>query len=181
MRKSPEAAARALASLRRRIDGLDRRIVALLNRRTQLAMAIGRIKHERGEAVFTPGRERDVVRRVAEVSEGPLGEVELRAIYREIMSVALSFEGGLTVAVLKGDGTAARLAVRQRLGECTRITTVATPAEALGMLQLDTADFALVSPAVWNGLKSPALKVVDRVPVTGVKGSFRLVTPRSEA
>lgn len=181
MKRSPESAERALADLRRRIDGLDGRIVGLLNQRTRLAMAIGRIKHQRGDAVFTPGRERDVVRRVAEASAGPLGANELRAIYREIMSVALSFEGGLTVAVWKGDGTAARLAVRQRLGECTRIKALATPAGVAGALQLAAADFALVSPAVWIGLKSPALKIVDRVLVTGVKGAFRLVSPRSEA
>lgn len=181
MKKSPDSAERALSSLRRRIDGLDGRIVGLLNQRTRLAMAIGRIKHQRGDAVFTPGREREVVRRVAAASTGPLGAAELRAIYREIMSVALSFEGGLTVVVLKGDGAAARLAVHQRLGECTRIMTVAAPAQVLSALQREAADFALVTPSVWSGLKSPALEVVDRVSVIGVKGSFRLVTPRSAA
>jgi chorismate mutase/prephenate dehydratase len=181
MKKSPESAERALSSLRRRIDVLDGRIVGLLNQRTRLAMEIGRIKHQRGDAVFTPGREREVVRRVAAASTGPLGAAELRAIYREIMSVALSFEGGLTVVVLKGDGAAARLAVRQRLGECTRIKTVATPAQVLSALQREVADFALVTPAAWSGLKSPALAVVDRVRVDGVKGAFCLVCGRGPA
>lgn len=181
MKKSPESAERALSSLRRRIDVLDGRIVGLLNQRTRLAMEIGRIKHQRGDAVFTPGREREVVRRVAAASTGPLGAAELRAIYREIMSVALSFEGGLTVVVLKGDGAAARLAVRQRLGECTRIKVATGPAQVLRALQCKAADFALVTPAVWNGLKSPALAMVDRVRVDGVKGAFCLVCGRGPA
>ena len=185
MKKSPESTDQALSALRRRIDGLDGRIVGLLNQRTRLAMAIGRIKHQRGDAVFTPGREREVVRRVAEASQGPLRADELRAIYREIMSVALSFEGGLTVAVWKGDGAAARLAVRQRLGECTRIKAVPTVIALANALLRGSADFILVSPAAWTALSARAGSanwvVADRVRVAGVSGTFRLLSAKVKA
>ena len=79
-RKSPDeqSADRQLASLRRRIDVLDGQIVRLLNARTEIAVSIGRIKHERGVAVFTPGREKEVVQRITAGSRGPLQARELR-------------------------------------------------------------------------------------------------------
>ncbi len=183
-RKSPDrrSADRQLAGLRRRIDVLDGRIVRLLNARTELAVAIGRIKHERGDAVFTPGREKEVVQRITSGSRGPLQARELRAIYREIMSAALCFEGGLMVGVWKGDGAAAILATRQRLGECTQVKSFASVAQLARALQGGKLALAVVSLAGWTSLRAePAGHggvVVDQIKVTGQSGRYRLVGMR---
>lgn len=184
-RKNPDAARTdgQLAGLRRRIDVLDGKIVRLLNARTRLAMAIGRIKHQRGDAVFTPGREKEVVQRITSVSQGPLRERELRAIYREIMSAALCFEGGLSVGVWKGDGAGAILATRQRLGECTAVKSYASIALLGRALRAERLAFALVSATVWKSLRAEAagadLVVADQVKVSGQPGRYRLVCRRS--
>ena len=52
-----------IEQLRTRIDEIDRRIVSLLNRRAQMAMKVGEIKHRNGAPIFAPEREEQVLRR----------------------------------------------------------------------------------------------------------------------
>lgn len=74
--------------LRRRIDELDRQLVALLNERSGCALEIGRIKRELGLEVYQPDREADVYRQVRAHSDGeggPLGAEAVRRIFERII------------------------------------------------------------------------------------------------
>jgi chorismate mutase/prephenate dehydratase len=76
-----------LRRLRRRIDAVDRRIVALLDERAALALEAGRAKRQLGRRAIRDGeREREVLLRVSMARKGPLPAVELLAIYRRLMS-----------------------------------------------------------------------------------------------
>jgi chorismate mutase/prephenate dehydratase len=77
---------------RRRIDAVDRRIVALLNERTRLGLEVGTAKAADGRAVRDPDREREVLLRVAAANEGPLPQVDLLALYRRLMSTTRRLE-----------------------------------------------------------------------------------------
>lgn len=80
--------------LRRRIDALDRRIVALLNERTRLGLAMGEAKDEAGrQAIRDAEREREVLLRAATANAGPLPQVELLAIYRRLIAATRRLEG----------------------------------------------------------------------------------------
>ncbi len=82
-----------LRRLRRRIDALDRRIVALLNERARLALAVGRAKRAAGwRAVRDTERERDVLERVAAANAGPLPEAALLAVYRRVIAATRALE-----------------------------------------------------------------------------------------
>lgn len=82
-----------LRGLRRRIDAVDRRIVALLNERARLAIAVGRAKRGAGwRAVRDAERERDVLDRIAAANGGPLGDEALRAVYRRIIAATRALE-----------------------------------------------------------------------------------------
>jgi chorismate mutase/prephenate dehydratase len=86
--ESPE-----LARLRRRIDALDRRIVALLNERAELGREVGRAKHAAGRrAVIDREREREVLLRVALANLGPLAQADLLAIYRRLIAATRALE-----------------------------------------------------------------------------------------
>ncbi len=86
--ESPE-----LRALRRRIDALDRRIVALLNERAKLALAVGRAKRAAGwQAVRDREREEDVLDRVAASNGGPLPEGDVLAIYQRIIAATRALE-----------------------------------------------------------------------------------------
>ncbi|HWP62128.1 MAG TPA: chorismate mutase [Candidatus Binatia bacterium] len=82
-----------LRRLRRRIDALDRRIVALLNERAKLALAVGQAKRAAGwRAVRDLERERDVLDRVAAANTGPLPEAALLAVYRRVIAATRALE-----------------------------------------------------------------------------------------
>ena len=83
---------------RKAIDKLDAQIVRLLNERTRHVLQIGEIKIKAGEAIYVPHRERSILQRICKLNEGPITGDSLRAIYREIMSSALSLEKTMTIA-----------------------------------------------------------------------------------
>src|SRR5438046_7429483 len=90
---------------RKSIDKLDGHIVKLLNERTRHVLAIGEIKLKAGEEIYAPHRESAVLQRICRRNQGPVTNESLRAIYREIMSSALSLEKSLTVAYLGPETT----------------------------------------------------------------------------
>jgi chorismate mutase / prephenate dehydratase len=86
--ESPE-----LRRLRRRIDVLDRRIVALLNERARLAREAGQAKAEAGRTVVRDAqREREILLRVSMSNEGPMPQADLLALYRRLFIVTRALE-----------------------------------------------------------------------------------------
>src|ERR1022692_3087849 len=90
---------------RKAIDKLDTQIIKLLNERTRHVLAIGEIKRKADEEIYAPHRERAVLQRICRRNQGPITNESLRAIYREIMSSALSLEKSLTVTYLGPEAT----------------------------------------------------------------------------
>ncbi len=86
--ESPE-----LRRLREQIDGLDRRIVELLNERAEITVAVGHEKTRLGRhAIRDAQREREVLLRVSIANEGPLPQADLIAIYRRLIASARELE-----------------------------------------------------------------------------------------
>src|SRR4051794_7397484 len=76
-----------LRRLRRQIDALDRRIVALLNERAELSRAAGRAKvRGGGNTIRDSGREREVLLRATMANQGPLGQSGLLALDRRLLT-----------------------------------------------------------------------------------------------
>jgi chorismate mutase len=84
---------REIVRIRRRIDALDRRIVALMNQRAELGRDVGRAKTAAGRrAVRDVDREREVLLRVTMANDGPIPQADLLAIYRRLIAVTRSLE-----------------------------------------------------------------------------------------
>lgn len=82
----------ALAEHRAAIDGIDARIVALLNERARVVREIGRVKHAAGLPANDPRRVEQVLQRIASSSAGPLPAERLRRIYEAIIAEMTAFE-----------------------------------------------------------------------------------------
>ncbi|HUB78244.1 MAG TPA: chorismate mutase [Bryobacteraceae bacterium] len=67
------------------IDGLDRRIVALLNERTQVVEEIGRVKRESGLPIYEPKREELVFANITGANQGPMPSDSLRRIFERVI------------------------------------------------------------------------------------------------
>jgi chorismate mutase/prephenate dehydratase len=82
-----------LRRLRRKIDALDRRIVALLNERAELGRDVGRAKLSAGRrAIADREREREVLLRVTMANAGPLPQADLLAVYRRLIAATKGLE-----------------------------------------------------------------------------------------
>jgi chorismate mutase len=72
---------------RRKIDELDRQLVALLSERARAAVEIGALKRNTSLPIYEPDRERIVFENVQRLNAGPLPAREMVRIYERIMDV----------------------------------------------------------------------------------------------
>jgi chorismate mutase len=72
---------------RKKIDELDRQLVALISERARAAVEIGRLKRNTSLPVYEPDRERIVFTNVQQVNPGPLPGRDLVRIYERIIDV----------------------------------------------------------------------------------------------
>ncbi len=161
----PDAAARdaaeaRLAPLRKEIDGLDRELVALLNRRAGVVMRVGEIKREAGEAVpiYAPDREQAVMSRVRSANDGPLPDACVEAIWRELMSGSFALERPLRIGYLGPAGSFSHLAARKKFGASVEY--------------VEFADFAAIFDAVARGHADYGLIPVENSTHGGVTASL---------
>ncbi len=114
--KTPRLEESELEEHRKEIDALDSRIVDLLNQRTRHVLEIGRIKQDIGGSIYAPHRELSVMEKVEGINQGPIPNRCLRAIYREVMSSALSLEKPMSIAFLGPVATFTHQAAISRFG-----------------------------------------------------------------
>jgi len=129
---------------RKAIDKLDAQIVKLLNERTRHVLQIGEIKIKAGEEIYAPHRERAVLQRICKLNEGPITHESLRAIYREIMSSALSLEKSMTVAYLGPEATFTHQAAIQKFGASLKYSAQKTIPDIFTEVGKKRADYGVV-------------------------------------
>ena len=158
-----------LEDLRTQIDAVDTELVALLNRRATMAQDVGRIKARENLQAYVPERERKIIERVLAVNSGPLPNVALKLIFKEIISAALSLENPLQVAYLGPEATFTHEASKQHFGlsakmvPCPNIADVFSEVEAkrcaYGVVPLENSTEGMASHTL-ERLESSSLKIV---------------------
>jgi chorismate mutase len=137
-----------LQSIRDRIDQLDLHLVELLNERMRLVADIGKLKRERGQSVFAPEREELLLQNLEKVNPGPLGQIGLRAIYREILSASRANQSKLRIVYLGEEHSPDFLAARMRFGASDFYRAEPDWKGAVKSLEKKEGDVAVVPRAV---------------------------------
>ena len=156
-----------LQPLRTAIDAVDRQLIDLLNQRAQLAMEVGRIKHEAGAPVYRPEREAEVLRKIGTLNAGPLTEAGVTGIWREVMAACRALERPVTVAFLGPHGTFSEMALQKQFGNavlrepCASIDDVFRAVEAAG------AEYGIVP--VENSTEGSVTRTLDLLLATPLK------------
>jgi chorismate mutase len=81
-----------IEALRRRIDAIDRQLVALLNERAGCALDIGKRKEQSGQPIYQPAREAEVLANVRAANGGPLDHGAMRRLFERIIDEARRLE-----------------------------------------------------------------------------------------
>ena len=115
---------------RKKIDSIDAKILELLNERARASQHIGKIKKKKGERIYSPEREKEVLERLKSINSGPVASQAIDAIYREIMSSSISLEKEVRIAYLGPEFTYTHQAAMKKFGasvnyfSCTNISDV---------------------------------------------------------
>jgi chorismate mutase/prephenate dehydratase len=169
---SPKTMAQ-MKSLRTTIDKLDLQILKLVNERASAAGEIGRLKTENSAEVFSPVREEEVLRNVIEANKGPLDEVTIRAIYREIISGSRALQKIVKIAYLGPEYSYSHLAAVERFGhavEYMRVGSIMSVFEEVnrshvdyGVVPLENSTDGGVSETLDMFMRLPHLKICAEV------------------
>ncbi len=160
---------------REAIDKLDHEIVRLLNERTRHILAIGAIKLRAGEEVYAPHRELAVLDRVCKLNKGPITNDALRAIYREIMSSALSLEKSMTIAYLGPEATFTHQAAIRRFGSSLRYVPLKTITDVFAEVSKRRAEYGVVP--VENSTEGVVTHTLDMFVDSDLKIVSQIVLP----
>lgn len=167
----------SLEAIRGKIDAIDTKLVKLLNARTRLALDIGKLKQKNGKGIYAPAREKAVLARVAMMNKGPLTSKSIRAIYREVMSAALSLEKNLKVAYMGPPSTFSHQAARSRFGGSVDYLSCETISDVFESVEKQTADYGVVP--VENSTEGAVTFTLDRLAETPLKICAELYLPIS--
>ena len=176
---SPRAADKkrppTLAGLRSEIDRIDKELVGLLNRRSEMAVEIGRIKQVQGLDVWSSSREDEVVDRALQASRGPLPHETLRLIFRELMSSSRSLQRQLRVACLGPKYSYSHLASVARFGESIEHVPVGSIAAVFEEVNRRHVQFGIVPlENSTDGRIADTLDMFVRLPGLKIRAEVRL-------
>ena len=88
-----------LSGLRREIDDIDNALHDLLMRRASVVERVKDLKQTGGGVIFRPGREAEILRRLAGRHSGSLSRDVVVRVWRELMSAFVSLQGPFVVSV----------------------------------------------------------------------------------
>ena len=137
---------RSLKSLRQRIDALDDQLHDLLMERADVVGEIVEAKRAEKVAAEVPGRETEILRRLAKRHKGPFPRGALVRLWREIVSAAIAQQAEFPVAVAVPDSDPGIWDLaRDHYGSQVPMTALKSTAEAMRALAEGRANAAVVA------------------------------------
>lgn len=131
-------------SIRNKIDGIDARILSLLNNRAGLAKLIGKVKMTSGGGFYVPHREKMIISSLASRNKGPLSSSSLEAVFREIVSVCRALESRIRIAYLGPEATFTHQAAMKNFGSAAEYLPAKSIGDVFNEVEKGRADFGVV-------------------------------------
>jgi chorismate mutase/prephenate dehydratase len=164
-----------LKGLRVQIDKLDLQILELLNKRAQIVAQIGKVKADHGGEIFSAAREEEVLNNVLSANSGPLQELTLKAIFRELISGCRAIEKVQRIAYLGPEYSYSHLAALERFGEAVVYNRTTTIAGVFEEVARKHADFGVVPlENSTDGRIADTLDMFVRLPQIKICAEIRL-------
>lgn len=187
-----------LDELRNQVDGLNTKILDLINERTEIVQEIGRVKEKQGVNRYDPIREREMLNFLKAYNKGPLPNGVMEQIFKGIFMSALEIQedeqrNALLVSRKKkaedtivnvngeaiGNGTPSFIFGPCAVESYEQVLTVAEAIKAKGQKLLRGGAYKpRTSPYDFQGLGLEGLQILKRVAdETGLAVISEIVTP----
>ncbi len=150
-----------LRQLRKELVSLDERLVSLLNERAKVACMIGAMKRSMGKDIYDPVQEAGVYERLGRLNAGPLTDVSLKWIFREIVSASRALQAPVTVAFLGPETSFSHLALLNHFGRSVTALPQDTIAGVFTAVEKGRASWGIVP--LENSTEGPVKLTLDRL------------------
>lgn len=134
----------SLSEFREKINKIDTKVVKLLNERAELSLSIGQEKLKAKKGIYSPDREKEVIKRVKALNQGPMRNESVEAVYREIMSSSLSLEKNLKIAYFGEAGSFTHLAANKKFGTSLAYIPCSSILEVFQRVEQEDCDYGVV-------------------------------------
>lgn len=158
-----------LETLRRKIDEVDDKILELLNERGRFALEISRFKKKNSSGVYDPVREREIEREIRERNTGPLSDVSVISVFREIISSCRALQESIRVSYLGPEGSFSHQAAFHEFGSSTELVPFLSFEEVIEEVQSQRSTFGIVP--VENSMEGSVGSVLDMLSRSDVRVS----------
>jgi chorismate mutase/prephenate dehydratase len=156
-----------LRILRKTIDDIDAKVIALLNSRAEVAKKIGDIKKEVGEKTYVFLREAEIYDNIKKINKGPLKNEALKNIFREIISACRNLQEPYKIFYLGPAGTFTNLAAIRYFGLSSIFIPVNTIKDIFDEVERNAMSFGVVP--IENSLEGVVTHSIDMFFGTNLK------------
>ena len=134
----------SLKKIRNNIDGIDKRLLELLNERAKLALLVKKFKDGGKKDIYVPHREAEVLGTVVKRNKGPFPTESVKAIYREIISASRALQSPLKISYWGPEGSFTHLAARQHFGSSVEYVNSRTISDIFTEIDSGRSDYGVV-------------------------------------
>jgi chorismate mutase/prephenate dehydratase len=133
-----------LNDLRKEIDRLDNELLKLLNKRMEVVKKVGEFKQQTKGAIYRPEREKQIIDRLASLSDGLLNKEAIEAIFMEIFAVSRNLELPERVVYLGPEGSYSHQAAEMKFGSLSNYMPISSIEGVFKVLENKEAKFGVV-------------------------------------
>lgn len=133
-----------LKKIRNRIDSTDRKLLALLNKRADLALEVKKEKRGQASNVYVPEREAEVFGRIIAGNKGPFPDDSVKAVFREIISASRALQAPLKIAYWGPEATFTHLAALSHFGQAVSYVAIRNLADIFTEVENGRADYGVI-------------------------------------
>ncbi|MDI9874179.1 prephenate dehydratase [Flectobacillus rivi] len=164
-----------LEQLRQQIDELDNEMLGILNKRMEVVKHVGELKKTTQTVIYRPEREKQIIDRLAEMSQGLLTRPAIEAIYLEIFAVSRNLELPERIAYLGPEGSFTHQAAESRFGAMSDYLPLPSIRSVFESVDTGRARFGVVP--IENNLEGIVKETIDLLNETDLKIVAEVVIP----
>lgn len=148
-----------IEKIRKKIDSIDNKILALLKQRIQHAQAVGRIKSKDKRAKYDPLRERQIYARLLKKNQDEFPEQALRSIFHEIITTCRLSQKKPVVSYLGPEATFSHLAGVKYFGHSADYEAIESIEDIFSEVERGRTTFGIVP--VENSIEGAVFSTLD--------------------
>ena len=133
-----------IQELRIEIDKIDNKIIDLLNKRMNYVNQVGDIKKKNNEPIYRPEREKEIIDRLSNNSNGKLTHQAIKSIFQEVFAVARNLESEDKISYLGPEGSFTHQAAESNFGSFSSFIPLNSIKAVFQSLETNKSKFGII-------------------------------------